>query len=275
MTYWVNWYEFLKLVLLFVPERSRQLTDLMTELDTDRWYKNGRGPRYQQLSRYIAGLINSGDLTTDDQLPSERELADVSGVSRVTVRKAIGELALAGLIEQKQGAGSFVRGPGERFEQSLSSLVSFTENLQARGIKSSSETLLKGLFRPTPTETTVLGLSRVQQVARVHRLRSGDGVPMALEHSSLPDDILPRPEKLEVSLYDLLRKRDSAPTRAIQRVSAVNATGPVAELLKMAEGTAVLQIERTGYLASGRPIEFTSGVYRSDIYDFVSELRLD
>jgi GntR family transcriptional regulator len=98
---------------------------------------------------------------------------------------------------------------------------------------------------------------------------------MALERSSLPDDILPRPDRVDISLYELLRKRDIAPTRAIQRVSAVNATGPVADLLKMAEGTAILQIERTGYLASGRPIEFTSGLYRSDIYDFVSELRLD
>lgn len=251
------------------------MADLMTEFDTQKWYKPGRGPRYQQLSRHIVDLINSGALAPDDQLPSEREFADIAGVSRVTVRKAIGELASTGLIEQRQGAGSFVRGQGERFEQSLSSLVSFTENLQTRGITSSSAILLKGLFRPTPTETTILGLTPVQRVARVHRLRSGDGVPMALEHSSLPDDVLPRPDKVDVSLYKVLRARGTAPTRAIQRVSAINASAPVAELLKIAEDTAVLQIERTAYLSTGRPIEFTSGLYRSDIYDFVSELRLD
>jgi GntR family transcriptional regulator len=72
----------------------------------------------------------------------------------------------------------------------------------------------------------------------------------------------------------LLRK-DGAPTRAIQRVTALNLSPSDADLMKLPEGSAVLQIVRTGYLASGRPIELTRGLYRSDIYDFVSELRLD
>ncbi len=251
------------------------MVDFSVELDQGAWFQQGRGPRYKQLCRHISGLVSSGTLLADDQLPSERDIADIAQVSRVTVRKAIGELVSDGLIEQRQGAGSFVRGGGERFEQSLSSLVSFTENLQARGIVSTSEVLLNGVFRPTPTEAMVLGLSSHHQVARVHRLRRGDGVPMALEHSSLPEDVLPRPDKIKTSLYDLLRARGKAPTRAMQRVMAVNAPGPVAEHLDLAEGSAVLQIERTAYLATGRPIEFTSGFYRSDVYDFVSELRLD
>jgi GntR family transcriptional regulator len=251
------------------------MSNLAAELDQERWYRDGRGPRYKQLYRHIGGLVSSGNLTVDDQLPSEREIAELANVSRVTVRKAIAELVSDGLIEQRQGAGSFVLGNTDRFEQSLSSLVSFTENLQARGITSSSRVILKGLFRPTATEAMVLGLSPHNQVARIHRLRSGDGVPMALEYSSLPEDVLPRPDKIDLSLYELLRARGTAPTRAIQRVTAVNATAPVAEHLGLAEGAAVLQIERTAYLASGRPIEFTSGLYRSEIYDFVSELRLD
>lgn len=251
------------------------MADFLTELDQTAWYQQGRGPRYKQLCRHIGGLVAAGTLLADDQLPSERDIAEIAGVSRVTVRKAIADLVADGLIDQRQGAGSFVRGEGARFEQSLSSLVSFTENLQARGISSTSEVLLTGVFRPTPTEAMVLGLSSHHQVARVHRLRRGDGVPMALEHSSLPEDILPRPDKIDVSLYSLLRTRGKAPTRAMQRVTAVNAPAPVAQHLDLAEGAAVLQIERTGFLASGRPIEFTRGFYRSDIYDFVSEIRLD
>ena len=78
-----------------------------------------------------------------------------------------------------------------------------------------------------------------------------------------------------VSLYEVLRARGLAPTRAIQRVTAANLSPRDAEMLHLPEGAAVLRIERTGYLATGRPIEFTRGLYRSDIYDFVSELRLD
>lgn len=251
------------------------MADFSTELDQKTWYRDGRGPRYKQLCRHISSLVAAGTLAADDQLPSERDIAEIADVSRVTVRKAIAELVSDGLIDQRQGAGSFVRTGGERFEQSLSSLVSFTENLKARGIASTSQVILNGVFHPTPTEAMILGLSPHHQVARVHRLRRGDGVPMALEHSSLPEEILPRPDKVDVSLYDLLRARGRAPTRAMQRVMAVNASSEIAHYLDLPEGSAVLQIERTAYLSSGRPIEFTSGYYRSDIYDFVAELRLD
>ena len=63
--------------------------------------------------------------------------------------------------------------------------------------------------------------------------------------------------------------------RAIQRITAVNIGAQEARLLNLPEGTAVLRIDRTGYLASGRPVEFTRGLYRPDIYDLVAELRRD
>ena len=83
------------------------------------------------------------------------------------------------------------------------------------------------------------------------------------------------PEAVETSLYDILRNAGTAPTRAVQRISAVNLIGPDARLLNLADGAAVLRIDRTAYLPSGRPIEYTRGLYRSDIYDFIAELRLD
>lgn len=251
------------------------MTETLSPLHPDHWYRAGRGPRYQQLFRHLSGLITSGEYAADDQLPSERELADITEVSRVTIRKAIAELVSEGLIEQRHGAGSFVKAQAPRLRQSLSRLVSFTENMQARGYASTSLVLRNGLFRPTPQETVALGLSSHNQVARIHRLRSADGIPMALEYSSLPDDILPEPEIVETSLYQVLQDRGVAPSRAIQRVSAAIATPNVAELLQLAAGSAVLQIERTAYLGSGRPIEFTSGYYHSEMYDFVSELKIE
>jgi GntR family transcriptional regulator len=71
-----------------------------------------------------------------------------------------------------------------------------------------------------------------------------------------------------------LRKNGRAPSRAIQRVTAINLQPTEARLLKMAEGAAVLKIVRIGYLASGRPIKLTEGIYKSEIYDFVTELRI-
>lgn len=242
-------------------------------LAQDDWFQPGRGPRYRQLHRHITAAITSGKLAADDQLPPERELAESADVSRVTVRKAIAQLVTDGLIEQRHGSGSFVRRAAPRLQQSLSSLISFTENMTARGMSASSEVLYTGLCRPNPTELMSLGLSTSDNVARVHRIRSADGCPMALEYSSIPEDILPNPSAVKTSLYAVLRKNGQAPTRAMQRVTAINLSGTDATVLQLPEGAAALKIERTGFLASGRPIEFTSGLYRSDHYDFVSELR--
>ena len=112
-------------------------------------------------------------------------------------------------------------------------------------------------------------------IARIKRLRSADGIPMAIESSALPADILPDPGLVGTSLYALLRANSSAPFRAIQRVAAASAEAENAKLLNLPVGAPILQIDRTGYLTSGRPIEFTCGLYRSDMYDFVTELRVE
>ena len=238
------------------------------------WYSHGRGPRYQQLARYLAHSIRSGLLQPETQIPAERDLAEYADVSRVTIRKAVANLVAEGLIEQRRGAGSFVLPSAPKLQQSLSSLVSFTENMIARGKTSTSVVLEQGLFVPLPEELMTLGLATGERIARVRRLRSAGGVPMAIENSALPEDILPRPERVTTSLYAILREAGRAPTRAIQRITATSVDKDDAALLNLEEGVAVLLIDRTAYLDTGRPIEFTRGLYRSDLYDFVSELRI-
>lgn len=239
------------------------------------WFRTGRGPRYEQLYRHISAAIAAGELSPETQLPPERELAEIADVSRVTVRKAVAQLVEDGVLEQRRGAGTFVRTPRAKMEHSLSVLLSFTEYMRQRGKASTSRILRRGIFPPNPDEQIALGLAGGDRVARVDRQRSADGMPMAIEWSSLPADILPDPEAVETSLYDVLRAGGTAPSRAVQRISAVNLIGPDARLLNLPDGAAVLRIDRTAYLPSGRPIEFTRGLYRSDVYDFIAELRLD
>jgi GntR family transcriptional regulator len=262
-------------------KKQYQAWDIMDQPATipvfspERWYRPGHGPRYSQLQRHIAAAVSAGILETGAQLPPERELAELAEVSRVTVRKAVAQLVQEGVLEQRRGAGTFVRPPPPKLEHSLSALMSFTEYMRQRGKTSSSQILRRGLFLPTPDEQIALGLPGSERVARVERLRSADGLPMAIEWSSLPQDILPEPERVETSLYDVLRALGNAPVRAVQRITAVNLAPADATLLHLPEGAAMLRIDRTAYLPSGRPVEFTRGLYRSDIYDFVAELRLE
>ena len=238
------------------------------------WLSESSVPRYVQLRRRLEEGIGAGVLLPDSSLPPEREMADITGLSRVTVRKAIQELVREGLVEQRQGSGTFVREPVLRMEQSLSRLTSFTDDMAGRGMDTTSRWLERGVFAPTPHEAVVLGLSQDQEVARIYRLREAGGRPMALERASLPLDVLPNPLEVKTSLYEVLERLGNMPVRAVQKISAINLEAREAGLLGVAEGAAGLNIERTSYLENGRVAELTRSLYRGDAYDFVGELRL-
>lgn len=258
------------------PIRPMAQPNFLEILQQDLWFASGRGPRYQQLYRHLKEAITSELIEPDTLFPPERDMAVHANVSRVTIRNAIAALANDGLIEQRQGSGTFVRFvENPRLQQSLSSLVSFTETMELRGYDSSSRVVSAGLFTPTPAETAALGLTGASSVARIKRLRIADPGALAIEISAIPADILPDPTVVGQSLYAVLRKTSNAPVRAIQRISAINLSEADATLLEVPTGTAFLNINRTGYLANGRPVEFTNGVYRSDIYDFIAEVKLE
>ncbi|ETX27350.1 GntR family transcriptional regulator [Roseivivax isoporae] len=243
-------------------------------LRPEGWLGEGGGPRYVQLRRRLEEGIAAGLLPPESSLPPEREIAEITDLSRVTVRRAIQELVRDGLVEQRQGSGSFVRDPVTRVEQSLSRLTSFTEDMASRGMETTSRWLERGVFLAAPEEVAALGLADGDQVARIHRLREAGGRPMALERATLPLDILPNPIEVVTSLYAVLDRAGHRPVRAIQKISAINVAAPEADLLGVAEGAAGLRIERTSFLPSGRVAELTRSLYRGDAYDFVAELRL-
>ena len=227
-----------------------------------------------QLRQRLADGVEQGVLSPGTSLPPERDLAAITNLSRVTVRKAISALAADGIIVQRQGSGSFVAEQSGRFEQSLSRLTSFSEDMARRGKTSESRWLERGLFMPSPEETLVLGLPADASVARLARLRTADGEPMAIERASLPTDLLPNPLAVETSLYEILQASGQRPVRAIQKISALNLDSEQAGLLHVPEGAAGLRIERISYLEQGRVAEFTRSIYRGDAYNFVAELRL-
>lgn len=238
------------------------------------WLSADAGPRYLQLRRRISDGVAQGILKQGNPLPPEREIASLTDLSRVTVRKAIKSLAEEGLIVQRQGSGSFVATKTPQIEQSLSRLTSFTEDMSRRGMVSSSRWLERGIFMPSPDEVITLALASDASVTRIARLRTADEKPMAIERASLPVSILPNPLIVETSLYAVLEEAGMRPVRALQKISAINLGDADASLLEVEPGRAGLKIERISYLADGRVAEFTQSIYRGDAYNFVAELRL-
>ena len=231
-------------------------------------------PLYRRLHDHIAGAIDRGVLKPSQALPGERDIARDLAVSRVTVRKALAGLVEAGLLEQRQGSGTFVARRPPRVEQALSRLTSFTDDMRLRGLSTTSRWLRRELSHPTAREALHLGLSPTDRVCHLRRLRLADGAPMAVELAAVPQALLPDPEAVEGSLYAVLEASGFKPVRALQRLAAANLDGEAAGLLGLTPGSAALSIERVAFAADGRAVEFTHRFFRGDTYDFVAELTL-
>lgn len=230
------------------------------------------GPQlYQRLKTVLSASIDSRRLEPDAALPSERDLAEMLGVSRITVRKAIDGLVEEGRLVRKHGSGTYVAG---RVEKSFSTLSSFTEDMRARGRTVRSEWLMREGGQVSPEESLSLSLSPGTPVYRFHRIRFADEIAMALEYSTVPGNCLASETEVTDSLYDALSRRKLQPVRALQRLRAVLLTETQADLLGVEAGNAALLIERIGFAANGSAVESTRSFYRGDAYDFVAELGL-
>ena len=229
-------------------------------------------PLYRRLERGIRNAVNKGILGADDALPSERNLATKLGVSRITVRRAVRSLVDEGLLNQQQGAGTFV---SSLLEQPLTSLTSFSEDMMARGLVPGVRWLDRSTGTATPDEVVALGLQQGSKVTRLYRLRTASDRILCLEHATLPFQYLPDPESVEVSLYALLAERGIHPIRARQTLRAELFNIEQARLLAVPPGSASLYIERHSFLPDGTPVEFVTSHYRGDSYSFVVDLQLD
>jgi GntR family transcriptional regulator len=235
-------------------------------------FNGARGlPLYRRLQRGIRHAIDIGAIGQEDALPSERDLATLLGVSRITIRRAVQELAEEGLLSQRQGAGTFVT---PRVEQPLSRLTSYTEDMTARGLVSTVQWLNRSVTSASPDEALALNLSPGSKVSRLYRLRFADNRPMCLEQATLPQKFLPDPEAVNQSLYAALDQNGCRPVRALQRLRAELFSPEHAALLGVQAGSACLYIERRSFLADGTSVELVRSHYRGDSYDFVAELQL-
>ena len=240
----------------------------------DSFAERSPTPLYLRLQERIQAAIEGGDLKPLQALPGERAIAQAVNVSRVTVRKALSGLVSAGLLEQRQGSGTYVARKPPLVEQPLSRLTSFSEDMRMRGLVTTSRWLDRDVSTASTKEAMHLALSPQDRVCRFRRLRFAGGVPMAIELAAVPHRYLPDPQAVKTSLYAVLDELGVKPVRALQRLSAANLGHEDAGLLGVPSGSAALSIERISYLPNGQPVEFTRSFYRGDTYDFVAELNL-
>ncbi len=237
--------------------------------------KNGPVPRYYQLKEIIREKVQAGHWTPGSLIPSERELCEQYGISRMTARQSITELVNEGYLYREQGKGTFVSQP--KIMQQLVQLTGFTEDMQARAQRPSAQVLEKTMWPADEATARALRVKPGQLLFRVRRLRLADGSPLALETSVLSfmgcEKLLE--EDLERnSLYQLLETRYGLPPlEAEQELEAALVDEPEATLLQIPPGSPVLHIRRLTCTERNQPLEYARSVYRGDKYRFYSRLE--
>jgi len=228
-----------------------------------------------QLKKILEDMISSGKYKIGDPFPTEREIAEQFGVSRITVREAIGHLVYQGILRREQGRGTFVSQP-KAYER-VNELISYTQDMLNRGMKPSSKVLEIKLERPSWEVMNSLRLGESDKVIKLARLRLADKEPMTIQTAYLPYSICPEVYEKEFdwttqSLNLVLKGLDLEVVSAIQRISAGIANALEADLLEIPSGSPLLVGEQVSYLGDGRPIEALRSVYRADRYDIVVNL---
>lgn len=229
----------------------------------------GGEPLYRQLADALKQAVAASHIKRGAVIPSERVLSQVLGISRVTVRKAIDGLVTDGFLDRRQGAKTVI---SSRLEKSLATMTSFSEDMRSRGLEPGCIWISRDISRPSPAEMMALGISGSEKVVRLRRLRTADGVPIAIEMATLPARFVPEPQVIGNSLYEYLETTGALPVRALQRMQAKPGTEEERRLLAAPEDASLLIMERRCFLADGQIVEFTQTKYRGDVYDFVIEL---
>jgi GntR family transcriptional regulator len=214
-------------------------------------------PLHRQLFLVLHDEIARGALAGGDALPTEQTLGDQFGVSRITVRRALADLADAGLIERRQGVGSFVRDqPPSRRNAGGGS---FMDELRQTEFETEVDVIeLDGRTVPKAIADQ-LGRDRALHVLRVRRERR-TSEPLMITEAWLPDDLsdtITEDALSRAPLYRLLADAGIELDRVQHEITAEIAGPRNAQLLNTAIGSALMRVNRLAF-ANGQPHHYLS-----------------
>jgi GntR family transcriptional regulator len=231
-------------------------------------------PLYLQIAESLLDRIETGQLAPGDRLPPERTLSEMLGVTRMTLRRALGMLEAQGLLERRQGDGTYIAQP--KIERQADQLVPFTSGMKRRGLLPGAKLVS---LEQRPVEASLareLKLPPGAPVYAIQRLRLLNRQPVMLERLILPAERFPGMERFDLakrSLYEIMETEYGVVVkRARQSLEPVAATSYEAELLGVAPGAPLMLERRTAYDQHGNPVEVGRDLYRGDRFRFVTEM---
>lgn len=228
-------------------------------------------PLYKQVKTRILDMLYGGTIPANGKVPSERELVDALGVSRITVRQALRELVAEGHLTAQPGKGFYATGGSPRGHE-LELLRSFTETALAHDQVPGSRILEARRVAADEDIAHALKLGPDQDVISLRRLRLLDGEPVAIGHDWVPLALAPDLADLDWtvpnrSLYAELRNQYGlVPYGGETVLSATIAQEADAKMLQLGAPAAVLKVFQIAYDAMGRPINATLSLHHPEKY---------
>ena len=241
-------------------------------------------PAYRQVAGDLREKINSGELNPGDKLPSERVLVDTYGVSRITIREAVGLLRSEGLVSAEHGKGMFIRPPQrvERLSRSRLSRAARAENKgaflgDAEANKFTPSVSVKISFEPADEDTAAaLGINEGAEVTVRERIMRANGLPVQLATSRLPREITQGTliEKVDTGKggsYARLEEAGYPLDHFVETVSTRMPTPEEASTLQLENGTPIFAVRRIAYSTEGKAVEMNDMRLSGDKYELSYE----
>lgn len=222
-------------------------------------------PLYQQLRDRLRLLLIEGWPRTQP-IPSERQIMQMTGLSRMTVRQAITELVHEGMLRRDHGRGTFIA--DSRIRRTLTGHATFRDVVQRQGSVPSTSVVRQRTVEANGAQATVLQIEPEEELLDLVRVRLIDDEPVMVDYTLIPLRLCPGliDADLSGSLYEHLAGVCHVPAqRSFDTIEAVAAMGEVASLLRVSEGAPLLLMRRMARTIDDIPLEITDEYVRPDL----------
>ena len=236
--------------------------------------KTEKTPLHQEAERRIRRLIGQPEYQKGALLPNEVGLAEKLGISRHTLRVALGRLVNEGLLVRTAGLGTRVCSQPVRTD--VTAWNSFTREMERLGIEVKNHEMEVGVEVPPHDVAEPLGLEAGETTLHLLRVRGWDGRPAVVAESWLHPRLgLTGEEDFTRPLYEIVQRGSGArPSRSVEQISVTRASAFIAEKLGLKTGEPLMLRQRLVSDSHKQAIEFNRNWYRPDAYVLHLELEV-
>lgn len=228
--------------------------------------------KYEEIAEDIRSGILSGKYNPNEQLPLEKEMCEYYGVSRITIKKAVDELVIQGLVIKRRGSGTFVKAVGGADVQELSMAKQFEGFSESNKDKNVYSKVVKfEVIHPSEEIATKLKITCDDFVYYIIRTRYADDEPYVFEYTYMPIGLIPgiKNDILMSSIYNYIEEKLKLKIKSAHRViRAMLPNEQEQEWLRIESNFPILEVEQVGFLDNGQPFEYSKSHHRSDKIEF-------